>query len=541
MAGAMTVTGVGAPISLTATNTANPGVPGIAETGVITGASGSSITFTSNGIINQTGAINLAANTSGSASTVTYDTTTGNLNSKIIAGALTVTAGSTSDVNYIEKSAGAGLAPGALILPGTVLLDNTYGGTAGSGGTPTSGYITSANSGTYAGAIVGVNVSSAIAADKGITLKGASPTSYYSVYVVAALTSSAGPITISGSGIDYSIYSNSNGTMSTVANSISITGASTTGQAVNLAAQLTANSITITATGTTAATIATINAMTISSTGSNISVTANDAAAGANTGITQTGAITDNASGSSISFISNNSIYQSGAITLAANKSGSTSTILYDNRTGSKASVISAGALSLTAGSTSPVNYSILAAGAGLTATGASVNGAITIDNTYGCATAPCTATTAVDNYITIANSSTLATTSANGINVTGALTGGTGVTLNGITYSANSGVYSTVAVTATTGNINVTGIGSTGNGIAASGAGATFTATTGNINLAGYQLAGNAATNLNGAISATAGSVTITGSNTSGNYAFYDVATINAASGITILSLIHI
>ena len=215
MSGAMTVTGVGAPITLIATNTANPGVAAIADTGAITGASGTNITFISNGIITQNGAITLAANTSGTASTVTYDTTSGNKAANITGGNLTIAAGSTSDINYVVKSAGSGINPGSIgsatvALPGYVLLDNTYGAASG---TPVAGYITNSNSGTLTGAIVGVNVNSAITATKNITLMGTSQTGYYSVSMTAAIATSQGSIAITGSGINYSVYSSAAGTL----------------------------------------------------------------------------------------------------------------------------------------------------------------------------------------------------------------------------------------------------------------------------------------------------------------------------------------
>ncbi|WP_158525559.1 hypothetical protein, partial [Polynucleobacter paneuropaeus] len=713
LGGAITLTNVtnNSTLSITGNTPTTTGYTG-ANTGIsvsgniVDNSNGGNISFISNGVINQTGTTTVAANTSGTASTVTYDTTSGNKAANITGGNLTIAAGSTSDINYVVKSAGSGINPGSIgsatvALPGYVLLDNTYGAASG---TPASGYITNANSGTLTGAIVGVNVNSAITANKNITLNGASQTGYYSVSMTAAITTSQGSIAITGSGINYSVYSSAAGTLTASIGSLTINGTSTTGQAVQLAGAITTQTgITINGTGTTASTIVTAGAMTLgagyvagtssspsvisnaagtsgsvmgvlsgstiptissaaisilvsgtsvaygnpataiallsstsntatyiigfadatyskmvqvvltsssgfvyatessakynttllstggavnllggntnilslwngstagglgtatvqtlatsSTTGGygaanlvlsgggyissnpsgNIIITANNTAAGGNTGISQSGAINDNASGGNISFISNNLISQAGALTLAANTSGTASTILYDTRSGNKLSTISAGAFTLTSGSTSGVNYSILAAGAALTVNTVGVNGVITVNNTYGCASAPCTALTAVDNYITTANFATLATTAANGITVNGALTGGTGVYLDGVTYSANHGVYSTVAIAATTGNIDVMGITNTGSGIWAQNSPATFTASAGNIIMNGYQFAGNAATNLNGVVTATLGSVTITGSNTTGYYAFWDNALITAATGISI------
>ncbi|MBT8636740.1 filamentous hemagglutinin N-terminal domain-containing protein, partial [Polynucleobacter paneuropaeus] len=374
-----------------------------------------------------------------------------------------------------------------------------------------------------------------------ITSNGITSSGNGLIYISSALTSTTGNVTLNATSISATSTTNPGissiaaGTITANAGTISINGTSNASSAVVLAGGLSAKSIAITGTATTATTIVSLGAMTIVAGGSNLTVTANNTAAGANTGITQSGTINDNASGSSISFISNNLISQTGALTLAANTSGTASTILYDTRSGNKLSTISAGTFTLTSGSTSGVNYSILAAGAALTVNTVGVNGVITVNNTYGCASSPCTALTAVDNYITTANFSTLATTAANGITVSGALTGGTGVYLHGVTYSANHGVYSTVAIAATTGNIDVMGITNTGSGIWAQNSSATFTASAGNIIMNGYQFAGNAATNLNGVVTATLGSVTITGSNTTGNYAFWDNALITAATGISI------
>ncbi|MBT8632250.1 filamentous hemagglutinin N-terminal domain-containing protein, partial [Polynucleobacter paneuropaeus] len=516
-------------LSITGNDSAAGSNIGINQTGTITdNSNGGNITFTSNNIINQTGAITLAANTSGIASYVTYDTTSGNKAANITGGNVTITAGSTSDVNYVAKSAGSGINPGTLSVPGYVLLDNTYGAASGA---PSSGYITNANSGTLAGAITGVNVNLAITADKGITINGASMTGYYSVSMTAALTSQ-GPIAITGSGINYSVYSSTAGTMTASFNSVTINGYSTTGYAVQLAGAITAQTgITINGTGTTAASIASVGALTLGAgyvagtfsspsiisnlagtsgslmgaltgsalptissaalsggyvpgtpaitaaalqsstatsatylvafadgtytkmvqvvltasggyvyateaaakysttqlaTGSannvlggttnllslwngsgaggigtvttmavttsptvngygaanlvlsgagfmsnaasgNITITANNTAAGGNTGITQTGAITDNAVGSNITFTSNNIINQTGAIALVANTGSTAANITYDTTSGTKASTITTGALTVAAGTnSSAINYIVKSAGSAI-------------------------------------------------------------------------------------------------------------------------------------------------------------------------------
>ncbi|MBU3605138.1 filamentous hemagglutinin N-terminal domain-containing protein, partial [Polynucleobacter sp. MWH-Creno-3A4] len=260
--GSSTITNAVGDITITGNNSAAGANTGITSTGAITqNANGGNITFTSNNIINQTGAITLAANTNGIASSVTYDATSGNKTANITGGNVTVAAGSTSDVNYVAKSAGSGINPGALSVPGYVLLDNTYGAASG---TPASGYITNANSGTLTGAIVGVNVNSAITATKNITLNGASQTGYYSVSMTAAISTSQGSIAVTGSGINYSVYSSAAGTLTASSGSLTINGSSTTGQAVQLAGAITTQTgITINGTGTTASTIVTAGAMTL--------------------------------------------------------------------------------------------------------------------------------------------------------------------------------------------------------------------------------------------------------------------------------------
>ncbi|MBT8566371.1 hypothetical protein G6709_08740, partial [Polynucleobacter paneuropaeus] len=566
LSGLITLTNVtnNSTLSITANSATTTGYTG-ASTGIsvsgniVDNSNGGNISFISNGVINQTGTTTVAANTSGTASTVTYDTTSGNKAANITGGNLTIAAGSTSDINYVVKSAGSGINPGSIgsatvALPGYVLLDNTYGAASG---TPVSGYITNANSGTLTGAIIGVNVNSAITATKNITLMGASQTGYYSVSMTAAITTSQGSIAITGSGINYSVYSSAAGTLTASIGSLTINGTSTTGQAVQLAGAITTQTgITINGTGTTASTIVTVGAMTLgtgylagttanpsvissaagtsgslmgilsgsvlptissaalsgtsvpgtivataaalqsstattatylvafsdgtytkmvqvvltasggyvyatevaskynatqlgagtaanvlggttnvlslwngsgaggtgtvltmslatsasvagygasnlvlSGTGftrnvasGNITITANNTAAGGNTGISQSGAIINNANGSNISFISNNLISQVGAITLVANTSGTASNITYDTTggaattTNSKLATVTTGALSIGANSTSAINYSVLTAGARIDIAGVvSVPGTITLDNTYGC------------------------------------------------------------------------------------------------------------------------------------------------------------
>ncbi len=80
--------------------------------------------------------------------------------------------GAGSGVSLNAMSSGGGIiVNGALNLKGSVTLDNTFGGTAGVGGTPTSGFITSSNAPALASALRGVDVGAAINANGALLLK----------------------------------------------------------------------------------------------------------------------------------------------------------------------------------------------------------------------------------------------------------------------------------------------------------------------------------------------------------------------------------
>ena len=158
---------------------------GIYQTGAITNnAPGSNISFISNGIINQTGAIAVVANTTGTAASITYDATSDGRSSSITTGALTIASGTNnSPINYIIKASGAAINPGAIgsstvALPGYVLLDNTYG-CSGTGCVPVTGFInaTTNNLASLATSSIGVTINNAIFATGNITANGASNTS----------------------------------------------------------------------------------------------------------------------------------------------------------------------------------------------------------------------------------------------------------------------------------------------------------------------------------------------------------------------------
>jgi hypothetical protein len=161
---AITLTGAGSNLSITANNTSAGGASGIVTAGAIGLASGSGLSFVSNNLINQTGAISVAANVSGAASNVVFDTTTGSSASAITTGNVTFLTGSTNDINLTIRSKGSALDPGTvgtslLNLPGVLTIDNTNGGT-----------VTAAN----AVAGIGLTLNGAIYASKSIVLSGVS-------------------------------------------------------------------------------------------------------------------------------------------------------------------------------------------------------------------------------------------------------------------------------------------------------------------------------------------------------------------------------
>ena len=338
----------------------------------------SNISFIANGIINQTGAIALVANTTATAASITYNTTSDGIASTIATGALTVAAGTNSSaINFIAKSSGAAINPGtiatsAIPLPGYVLIDNTYG-CSGSGCTPVTGFIntTTANM-SLATTSVGLTINNAIYATGSITLNGVA-NGNQGINYSAVMTSTANNITFNGGTTNnYGVYNGGQGTLLT-ANNINITGTSTVAAGWDVY----------------------IGPLTINSaaTGGSITVTGNIInTPGANGGISQAGAITG-ANGTSISFISNNNISQTGTITLPANTSGNAANVTYNTTggaattTNSRLASIVTGTLTIGANSTSAINYSVLTAGALININGVvSVPGSITLDNTYGCA-----------------------------------------------------------------------------------------------------------------------------------------------------------
>ncbi len=516
-------------------------------------AVGGSITFRSNNNINQTTAIGMVGNTSGHAAALTYDVTTGTSASSVVGGNLTITGSSTSPINYNLLASGAHLDGGALNIPGMITLDNTYGGTAGVGGTPASGYLTTANIAS-AVATEGISINNAMTGGYGIVIRGVSGTSN-AVNTTATLTATTGDIVISGasgSGVGYA----GSGALVASAGNVTMDGQAKTGSAINFSGTVTANAgnvvITgvsaslgniwgtkasglisaknITVTGTnnttdvsTAGGAVYLGALTIVAGGGNLLVTGNNSNQLAN-GAYQTGAIIDNANGGSILFKSNNNINQTGTLAVAKNTSGTDSSVTYDLSTGNKTSTLVAGDLTVAAGSTSGVHYNVYTSGSNLNPGTISVPGVITLDNTWG-GTAG-VGGTPTSGFINAANRATLATTS-DGITLNNALTGGKGVVLRGITSTGNYGINANSAVTATTGNLTILGLGYASSGFYGNG-NATLTANGGRIDITASTNAGNGFYNA-GAFSAKTIAILGEANSTSSGVVLYGTVTVVA------------
>ena len=521
-AGALTInSGVNAgDIAISAISTDTGGRNGIYQSGAINAANGSNVTFTSNNKIDQNGTFVIAANTSGSAVNVTFDTTSGIKSSSISTGTLTISAAgtSTSDINFIAKAAGGSINPSligtsTLILPGYILLDNTFG-CSGSGCTPATGFIntTTANLDTLAAvSATGITIDNAIYARGNISLYGVSNGAQGINYSVQ-IKSTAGDVLLSGSTTsNYGIFNSVESLI--YGNNISLTGKSTL---------------------VVAGYLAQVGSFTINpaSIGGDIAVTALGVAGGGN-GIYQSGAI-NGASGSDINFTSNNRIDQNGTITLALNTSGAAGNITYDTSSGTKASSISTASLSFAAGtSTSAVNYSVLASGAPIVIGSAvTVPGLITLDNTYGCSGSGCAPYTGYLNR-NLTSWETLVVTNNQGINIAGALNAAA-ITINGVNAGGGGAVMLRAVITATTGNINITGLGTSGFGVSNNYGGAWaatgIRANSGAVNITGTTTTSGDGVELGSTATISAKSITVIGSTDTGTYAvFLDAMTIVA------------
>ena len=256
--------------------------------------------------------------------------------------------------------------------------------------------------------------------------------------------------------------------------------------ATTLAGLITAPQVSIAATNTNAAgqgvsmvgatsgVTITANSSTVYPTAGNaLSITSTVGTAGTPGGITITGGnIINQSNGGSVSFVTNGDLTVTSAVSFStANTSSGAQTITYDTRTGNVNSQITTGAFSYNAtGATQKVNYVEESNGSNLTIGATSVSGYITVDNT-------CPSCTTV---LTPASTNTLMTTAA-AITVSGNLSVGDYIYLNGLNNSATLNAValgaSTLTVTSVstapnvisvignhnTGNIGNPGIASTG------------------------------------------------------------------------------
>ncbi|MBT8557365.1 hypothetical protein G6712_00005, partial [Polynucleobacter paneuropaeus] len=525
----------GGSITITGNVIGTPGAAGgIYQSGAITGVSGTNISFISNNNISQNGAIALAANASGTASNLIYDTTTGNKTSTIGAGALTITAGSTSAINYLMKSNGSALSPPAISVPGYIFLDNTCPGCATPATAATAAV--SGNAITLGGALS----AGTLAGTTGVTINAvANGTGNGLSQGANAIASSAGGVTINVNAQAGGTAYSSTGTITATGQTIAINTTTTTGVGINdtgaitggivtisgaqttatatatvatVTGLITANTVTITGNGGAASTIVSLGAVTINAGGGNLTVTANDVAAGGNTGITQTGAITDNAVGSNITFTSNNIINQTGAIALVANTGVPIANVIYDTTGGTRASNITSGALTFTTGVGSVINYIAKSAGSymdpgAIGTSTVSLPGYVSLDNTFGCTGTGCTPVSGFINTTTN-NLASLATASNVGIGINDAIYSTGNIIINGVS-SNSSGVNYSAAIKTTGGVITITGSSTANYGIYASSAAGIVTATNttnGVITFNGYSSA------VNSQAIYTAASATITG-----------------------------
>ena len=186
------LTGTG-DLSVTGNKSVAGGGNGIVQNGVITSLSnGGDILFASNNKITQNGTISVAANTSGQAANIEYNTTTGNKLSIINPGVVTFNGTSTSDINYKNLASGAEIIVNSTMnVPGAITLDNTWLNGA-------SGGITEANAANYATSIHGVALSVNLTAANGLYIKGATgsaSTTYKGVNITAGTYTSSGVFT----------------------------------------------------------------------------------------------------------------------------------------------------------------------------------------------------------------------------------------------------------------------------------------------------------------------------------------------------------
>jgi filamentous hemagglutinin family protein len=474
---------------------------------------GTSVTILANGTITQSTALTFNITGSALTPTLTLNNSSGSMQGITLLAMTDNSSGSGSKVNLSVISSGGAIAVnGAINLKGTVTLDNTYrvGGSA-------SGYINSGLSGWSALATTGMGVSIAASSNlsaSSIVINAVNNGTVGAIVLAANLTATSGNISLTATATGGYGVTNANGAWAsnlTTANSgaVIITATATGSTAIPIyfgsAQAISAKSITINSSSTTSPYGAYLNILTIVAGGSDITVTSTVGATN-DTGINQTGAITDNASGSNISFVTNGIINQAGAITEVANASGVAANVLFNTTSGNYLSNITVGTFTSTStGANAVVNYSVTANGSAIVVPALSTSGSILIDNRCsGCATP-----------ITDASASATNATSLNAVKITGSLTAGTSVTVHGVNYGLYDGVYITAAYNITAGtSITLDGSGmipssSTMRGIYQP-TGGTFTAGT-TINLTGVSNQNYGGILINSSMSAS-GNITIFG-----------------------------
>ncbi|MBT8604201.1 filamentous hemagglutinin N-terminal domain-containing protein [Polynucleobacter paneuropaeus] len=486
-------------------NTANIGNPGIASTGAITdNANGGGILFKSNGNISQTGAVTVAANTSGTTSSITYDTTTGNLNSSITPGALTLTGGvsaSNTAINYIQKASGAPIAVSAISMPGFILLDNTYGCT-GSACTPVSGFINQTNLATLA-----------TKTQAGVSLNGTLSSGLY-----------AGPqaITINGITAAPSSINYPNGVNGLVAASLSattgdinITGQSAFSGGISMRAGMTASSGNINIFGVETG----YSGLTAGDYGVSWSGTGSMTATG---NITISGSILSAENTGSGVYMAGNAVIpmiSAGGYLAINGYNSSTSTTLAGN------GIYSGGAATL---------YLKSGGNTTLSATNLSTNG-----STYGMQLDRLA--TNVGGKLTLQGATLSSVTNSSGAVITNVATEAPGTSASGATgiavllapLSVTDGTQTIRGITAV-GNVSISARGTVLSGYTDTGN--TITTQNGNVSITASATSSGQVAILNnaGAVINSGGSVSLTGTSTTGN-SITNVAAITAVTGITI------
>ena len=323
------------------------------------------------------------------------------------------------------------------------------------------------------------------------------------INIVGAIKAATGINLTASGGLGIGVTNTAAGTITTTGGVVNISASnSTTGYVVSLVGLVTGPQVSITSTNANATgkgisvtggiTISALNAgasNTYTSAGDALNITSTVGTAGTTGGISVTGgAITNNSNGGNVSFITNGDITATAAVSFAtANTTNHSQTITYDTRTGNQTSQITTGTFTYNAtGATQKVNYVDESNGSSLIVGATTISGYITVDNTC-----PSCTTSGVSD-LTPASLAAKMTTTA-GITVSGALSAGDYIYLNGLNNSAsvNAVALGTSTLTVTSGStatnaITVIGNHNTANvgapGIASTGAIADQSTAGGNI-----------------------------------------------------------